>query len=239
MENVLAGLARDKRKIYLDDILVIGRMFQEHMENLRLVFTGLRQAGLKLKASKCKLVQQEVQFLGYVVSSGSILGDPQKIKAVKEFPRPVDLKSLRAFLGLSSYYCQFVPRFSAAAQPLYSLTKKDVLFSWTHECEAAFQHLKELLTKAPVLAYQRFGQRFLMETDASGVGLRAVSLQQQPDKTIRPIAFASRTLQAHERNYGISELEALGVVWAVKHFRHYLYGHPCTVYTDHEVLNPY
>ena len=236
MENVLAGLARDKCIIYLDDILVIGRTLQEHMENLRLVFTRLRQAGLKLKPSKCKLMQREVQFLGYVVSSGGISGDPQKITAVKEFPRPVDLKSLRAFLGLTSYYRRFVPRFSAVAQPLYNLTKKDALFEWTVECEEAFQRLKDLLTKAPVLAYPQFGQRFLLETDASGVGLGAVLSQQQPDKTIRPIAFASRTLQQHERNYGISELEALGVVWAVKHFRHYLYGHPCTVYTDHEAL---
>ena len=115
MENVLAGLARDKCIIYLDDILVTGRTFQEHMENLKLIFTHLRQAGLKLK---CKLVQQKVQFLGYVVSSGGISGDPQKIRAVEEFPRPVVLKSLRAFLGLSSYYHRFIPHFSAVSQPL-------------------------------------------------------------------------------------------------------------------------
>ena len=116
------------------------------------------------------------------------------------------------------------------------MTKKDVPFNWTPECEAAFLCLKELLTKAPVLVYPQFGQRFVLETDASGVGLGAVLSQQQPYKTIRPIAFPSRTLQPHERNYGISELEALGVVWAVKHFHHYLYGHLCTVYTDYEAL---
>ena len=100
----------------------------------------------------------------------------------------------------------------------------------------AFKRLKTSLTNAPVLAYPRFDREFLLETDASGVGLGAVLSQRQDDDTIRPIAFASRTLQPHEQRYGISELEALGVVWAVKHFRHYLYGYPCTVYTDHEAL---
>ena len=119
------------------------------------------------------------------------------------------------------------------AQPLYKLTEKDAPFVWSNECEGAFQRLKRLLMRAPILAYPNFSRDFLLETDASGVGLGAVLSQSQGDKTIRPISFASRP---HERNYGISELEALGVVWAVRHFRHYLYGHQCTVYTDHEAL---
>lgn len=114
------------------------------------------------------------------------------------------------------------------AQQLYSLTRKDVPHEWSLGCEAAWAQLKALLTKAPVLAYPQFGKEFLLEKDASGVGLGAILSQQQPDGTVHPITFASRTLQPHERNYGISELEALGVVLAVKHFRHYLYGHHCT-----------
>ena len=129
-----------------------------------------------------------------------------------------------------------MPCFSAVAQPLYALTRKDVPFQWSEGCEAAFVQLKTLLTKSPVLAYPQFGKPFLLETDVLGVGLGAVLSQEQPDGTIRPISFASRTLQPHEKAYGISELEALGVVWAVKHYRHYLYGHHCTVFTDHEAL---
>ena len=179
---------------------------------------------------------REGEFPEYVVSTDGISTDPKKVAAVKMFPRPVNLKSLRAFLGLTSYYCQFVPCFSSVAQSLYSLTKKDVPFKWTPECEEAFDRLESLLTEAPILAYPRFGQRFLVETDASGVGLGAVLSQVQLDGTIQPIAFASRTLQPHEWNYGISELEGLVVVWAANHFHHYLYGHACTVYTDHEAL---
>ena len=236
MENVLAGLAREKCLVYLDDILVIGRSLVEHMTNLREVFARLQRAGLRLKPTKCRLLRTEVEFLGHVVSPRGISADPRKVTAVTEFPRPKDLRELKEFLGLTSYYRRFVPCFSSVAQPLYALTRKDVPFNWSTECEAAFSSLKSLLTKAPILAYPQFGNEYLLETDASGVGLGAVLSQAQTDGTIRPVAFASRTLQSHERNYGISELEALGVVWAVKHFRYYLYAHHCTVFTDHEAL---
>ena len=236
MENLLAGLARDKCLVYLDDIVVIGQTFKSHLSNLREVFHRLERAGLKLKLTKCKLLQKEVQFLGHVVSHQGIGADPKKVTAVTEFPRPTDLQAQRAFLGITSYYRRFVPCFSSVASPLYALTRKDAPFEWTSDCETAFIQLKSLLTKSPVLAYPQFGKEFLLVMDASGVGLGAVLFQQQPDRTIRPIAFTSRTLQPHKKNYGISELEALGVVWVVKHYRHYLYGYHCTVFTDHETL---
>ena len=116
------------------------------------------------------------------------------------------------------------------------MTRKDAPFDWTPSCEQAFEELKAMLTAAPVLAYPNFEQEFILETDASGVVLGAVLAQRQGDGSVRPISFASRTLQHHEKNYGITELEGLGVVWAVKHFRPYIYGHHCVVYTDHEAL---
>ena len=236
MENVLTGLAQERCIVYLDDILVMGRIFEEHLTNLRVVFSRLANAGLKLKQSQCELMHREVNFLGYVVSADGISAEPEKVSAVIDFPKPKDLKALRAFIGLTSYYRRFVPCFSTVAQPLYQLTRKDEPFVWSDTCEDAFNRLKTSLTVAPVLAYPHFGRDFLLETDASGMGLGAVLSQEQEDRSIRPIAFASRTLQPHEKNYGISELEALGVVWAVKHFRYYLYGHHCTVFTDHEAL---
>ena len=122
------------------------------------------------------------------------------------------------------------------AGPLHALTKKEASFVWSPQCQQAFEKLKALLTSAPVLAFPEFANPFILETDASGAGLGAVLAQKQADGTVRPIAYASRSLQAHEKNYGITELEGLGVVWAVKHFRPYLYGHQCEVYTDHEAL---
>ena len=235
MEVVLAGLACEKCLIYLDDVLVMGQTFAAHLGNLREVFTRLSAAGLKLKPAKCHLVRPQVSVLGYVVSANGISADPEKVRAMLEYPTPKDLKSLRAFLGLTSYYCRFIPCYSAIAQPLYYLTRKDTPFEWTKDCDNAFTQLKTVLTEAPVI-YPQFGHPFLLETDASGLGLGAVLSQKQDDGTTCPVAYASRTLQPHEHGYGISELEVLGVVWAVKHFRHYIYGHPCTMYTDHKAL---
>ena len=118
------------------------------------------------------------------------------------------------------------------AGPLHLLTRKDAPFVWSSSFQEAFDSLKHLLTTAPVLAYPNFEHSFILETDASGAGLGAV-LVQNVDGIVRPVAFASHTLQPHEKNYAVTELEALGVVWAAKHFRPYLYGHQCDVFTDH------
>ena len=236
MEAVLSGLSRNICLDYIDDILVIGRSFEEHMNHLSKVFDRLKEAGLKLKAQKCKFGAGEVIYLGYQVTQNGLAPTPDKIRAVRDYPTPTDVRTLRSFIGLASYYRRFVPCFAAIASPLHALTKKDVSFEWSPACELAFTQLKSLLCSPPVLAFPDFTNGFILETDASGVGLGSVLAQKQEDGTTRPIAYASRSLQSHERNYGVTELEALALVWSVKHFRHYLYGHHCDVYTDHEAL---
>ena len=233
---VLRDLAREGCLVYIDDVIVVGKTLEEHNENLRKVLSRLREAGLRLKPRKCKLAQEEVEFLGHIVSAEGIRTDPRKLQAVRDFKCPENVKMLRSFLGLASYYRRFIPAFARVATPLHGLTKKDVEFVWDSACQSAFEELKDLLTKAPVLVYPNFNVPFILETDASGRGLGAVLAQQQEDGSIRPIAYASRTLQPNERKYGVMELEGLGVVWAVKHFRPYLYGHRCNLYTDHEAL---
>ena len=236
IENVLHGLVGRCCLVYLDDVIVLGKTVENHLANLRAVWSRLRKAGLRLKPSKCNLFKQEVNYLGYVVSVHGVATDPEKVSAMERFPTPIDLKSLRSFLGLASYYRRFVPNFSVIANPLFALTRKDAAYNWDQPCQQAFDRLKMYLATAPVLAYPDFSVDFQLETDASGMGLGAVLSQTQKDRSIRPIAFASRTLQASEVNYGITELEALAVVWAVRHFRQYLYGHRCNIITDHEVL---
>ena len=235
MQQVLAGVEWDSVFSFIDDLLVASKTFSEHLNHLREVLQRLRAANLRLKTRKCSLLREETTYLGHVISTEGIKPDPAKTRQVENYPHPTDATKVRQFVGLASFYRRFIPNFATVAAPLHYLTKKNVVFCWTPECEDAFQKLKKLLVTAPVLAYPRFGagQSFVLETDASGVGLGAILSQEQEDGTIHPVAYASRSLDKHERNYGISELETLGLVWAVRYFRPYILGHPCTVYTDH------
>jgi hypothetical protein len=213
MEVVLAGLAPTVFVVYLDDILVFGRNIEEHNSNLRTVLERIREAGLRLKPTKSHFAREQVECLGHVISAEGVRTDPKKLEAVEEYPPPTDVRTLLSFLGLASYYRRFVPKFATVAHPLHMLTKKDTPFAWTPQCQAAFEDIKRMLTSAPVLAFPLFDRPFILETDASGVGLGAVLAQKQDDDSTRPIAYASRTLQPHERKYGAAtEMEGLGVV---------------------------
>ena len=172
-----------------------------------------------------------------MISAKGISPDPAKTEKVKLYPPPTDVIKVRQFVGLALYYRRFVPNFAKIAVPLHTLTKKNAVFCWIPEYESVFMKLKQLLTSTPVLAYPKFGpgKTFVLETDASTVGLGAVLSQAQEDGAVHPIAYASRSVDKHEKKYGISELETLGLVWAVRYFRPYLLGHPCVVYTDHAV----
>ncbi|MCG8626969.1 MAG: RNA-directed DNA polymerase [Proteobacteria bacterium] len=167
MEGVLHGLTGKCCLVYIDDIVIMGETFEEHLINLRAVLERLGQAKLKLKL-KCRFAEAEVEYLGHVVSSKGLATDPRKVESVKNFPRPQDLRSVRSFLGLTSYYRRFIPCFSSIASPLYQLTKKDAPFDWTASCEQSFEQLKQRLIEAPVLVFPNFEKEFLLETDASG-----------------------------------------------------------------------
>jgi len=170
-------------------------------------------------------VAPEVKYLGHVLTPEGLRTNPATVSAVREFPVPTNLKEVRQFLGLSSFYRRFINGFTAIAQPLHQLTRKEVHFRWSIECQQAFDTLKQLLTSAPVLAYPRVEDTFVLETNASILG------------TNHPVAYASRSLNQAERNYIITELETLAVVWALTHFRAYLYGIRVRVYMDHSAVN--
>ena len=235
MEVVLAGIVWQSCFVYIDDVLVCSESLAEHLSHLSDVFARLREANLRLKPKKCMFLQSEVPYLGHVVSRSGITPDPKKVDKVRNYPIPTNPTKVRQFLGLASYYRRFVKDFSKIASPLYSLTSKESPFQWTLECQRAFESLKRLLATAPILAYPQFGEKcmFVLETDASHEGLGAVLSQRQEDGHLHPIAYASRKLQPAEKNYAITELETLGLVWAAKYFRPYLVGHQCVAYTDH------
>ena len=188
-----------------------------------------------MKPNKCLLLCNEVGYLAYVVSASGIKPDPAKIEKVRHYPIPTDITKVRQFLGFALYYRRFIPGFAKIAHSLHALTKKNVPFKWNSDCNTAFNLLKDCLITAPVLSYPQFGdgKEFVLETDASGIGLGAVLAQEQQDGQLHPTTYASRTLDPHERNYGITELETLALVWAVRYFRPYILGHRTIVFTDH------
>jgi len=146
------------------------------------------------------------------------------------------VQQLKRFLGLASYYRWFVNQFAKVAEPLHCLTCKNVVFEWSQECQASFEELKKRLVIHPVLAYPNFDVDFVLETDASHQGLGAALSQRQEDSKLHLIVYASCALSGAEKNYGITDLEMLAVVWTISHFHYYLYGHCVTVYTDHSAV---
>ena len=159
-----------------------------------------------------------MSYLGHVVSKEGVMVDPSKIEAVKSWERPTNVREVRSFVGLASYYRLFVKGFSCVASQLTNLTKQSVPFVWSYECEENFQKLKPFLTTAPIHTLPVEGKNFIVYYDAFYSGLGAVLMQEK-----NVIAYASRHLKVHERNYPTHDLELAAVVFALKQWRHYLY----------------
>ena len=195
----------------------------------------MRQAGLKLKPSKCHLFQKSVAYLGHIVSADGVATDPSKVQAIAEWPVPKCVKDVRSFLGLASYYRRFIRGFAEIASPLHALTEKSREFVWSESCQSAFEELKGRLQTAPILCYPIPEGDFILDTDASGDGIGAV-LSQVQGTDEKVLAYGSRKLSRPERNYCVTRRELLAVVVYLKYFKQYLYGRKVTVRTDHAAL---
>ncbi|KAJ0921353.1 putative nucleotidyltransferase, Ribonuclease H [Helianthus annuus] len=217
--------------VFIDDILIYSKTQEEHKRHLHLILELLRSERLYAKFSKCEFWLKEVQFLGHTVNELGIHVDPAKIEAVKNWITPKSPSEIRSFLGLAGYYRRFISNFSKIAVPLTSLTQKERPFVWGPEQEESFQTLKDMLCNAPILTLPDGNDDFVMYCDASNLGLGCVLMQR--DKVI---AYASRQLKIHEKNYTTHDLELGAVVFALKIWRHYLYGTKCVVFTDHKSL---
>ncbi|GJR14368.1 putative reverse transcriptase domain-containing protein [Tanacetum coccineum] len=199
--------------------------------HLKLILELLKKEELYAKFSKCEFWIPKVQFLGHVIDSEGIHVDPAKIESIKDWASPKSPTEIRQFLGLAGYYRRFIEGFSKIAKPMTKLTQKKVKFVWGDKQEAAFQLLKQKLCSAPILALPEGSEDFIAYCDASKKGLGAVLMQRE-----KVIAYASRQLKIHEKNYTTHDLELGAVVFALKIWRHYLYGTKCTVFTDHKSL---
>ncbi|GJR95213.1 putative reverse transcriptase domain-containing protein [Tanacetum coccineum] len=237
--DLVPGVARAPYRLALTELQELSTQLQElsdkgeeeHAEHLKLILELLKKEELYAKFSKCEFWLSKVQFLGHVIDSEGIHVDPAKIESIKDWASPKTPTEIRQFLGLAGYYRRFIEGFSKIAKPMTKLTQKNVKFDWSEKAEAAFQLLKQKLCSAPILALPEGSENFVVYCDASRKGLGAVLMQRE-----KVIAYASRQLKIHEKNYTTHDLELGAVVFALKMWRHYLYGTKCVVFTDHKSL---
>ena len=258
MEKCMGDINLKEVLVFLDDLIIFSETFEEHETRLLHVLNRLKEYGLKLSVEKCKFFQTSVKYLGHIVSQHGVETDPQKIEALKTWPRPQNLKELRSFLGFAGYYRRFIQNYSKIVKPLNDLTvgypplrksdrskessglyyKPKELFGnrWTDSCQQAFETIIDRLTTAPVLGFANPKLPYVLHTDASTTGLGA-ALYQEQEGAMRVIAYASRGLSRSESRYPAHKLEFLALKWAVtEKFSDYLYGTSFTVVTDSNPL---
>lgn len=235
MTIAFSGLSPEQAFIYMDDIIVIGFSENQHINNLRKVFETCRKYNLKVNPEKCNFFRPEVYFLGHKCTTNGILPDPNKLRAIEKFPRPVNRDEAKRFVAFANYYRRFIKNFSGITKPITNLSRKNVEFNWTEECQNSFDTLRKCFLEAPLLAYPDFTKKFKVTVDASHIACGAVLSQEHGDID-RPILFLSRTFKKGEANKPIIEKELLAIHFALQTLRPYLYGTQFTVYSDHKPL---
>lgn len=223
-------------QVYLDDILIPGRTFTEHIANIRTALTKLKAHNLKVRYSKCDFFAKEVQYLGHMINSEGIKPVHDKLEAIRNYPVPRTAKEVLRFLGMCGYYRRFVRQYSKIVRPLYELTKSVNEFEWTETAHRVFETLKDKMCSAGILVYPDFKKKFIIYTDASDTGVGGVISQKDSNNHERVVAYYSRTLTAAEKNYSVTEKEALGIVSVLRKYRWLLVGFQVEVRTDHQPL---
>jgi hypothetical protein len=217
--------------VFIDDILIYFQNEQEHEEHLRKVLQRLRDCQLYAKLSKCEFLISEVLFLGHIINREGLDVDPKKVTTILDWKAPKDVRGIKSFIRMAGYYRCFIEGFSKITRPMTTLFGKKVEFKWTLACQESFEMLKQKLTTSPVLILLDVHKPFLVYCDASYTGLGCVLMQEG-----RVVAYSSRQLKVHQKNYPTHDLELAAVVHALKTWRHYLYGQKCDIYTDHKSL---
>ena len=233
IQLVLADLLWRKALAYIDDVIVLGTSFEDHISSLKAVLDRFRLHNLKLKPRKCHLFKRQLEFLGHVVSEDGVSVAPAKIDKVLHWPVPRTVTELQSFLGFVNYHRNHLENLARVAQPLYALAQTKGALEWTEEHDAIFEQLKSALVSAPVLAFPIPDGQFILDTDASDGAIGAVLSQVQGEET-HVIAYASNSKA--QQNYCTTRKELLAVVHFTRLFRHYLLGRQFMVRTDHGSL---
>ena len=189
MDVCLSGLSTNRILAYMDDIVIFSRTFDEHIVDVEAVFQRIRAGNISLKASKCVIAANTVDFLGYELASKGIKPQHRLTTAINDFPRPKNRKEVKRFLGMAGFYRNFIKGFGDISHPLNKLTCDNVKFDWNEGCEKAFNELKHCLASEPVLAFPRLGEDFIVDVDASDLAFGGVLLQEGSDSLLHPVAY--------------------------------------------------
>ena len=221
---------------YVDDLLCYSPSVPAHFKHLRLIFSKFRQANLQLNPAKCNFGCEKLSFLGMTLSSAGISPDPDKVRAIAEYPRPKNVKELRSFLGASSWFRRFIKGYGAIAAPLYRLLRKETPYTWTPDHQQAFERIRSALTSDQVLAFPDWSQPFHVFSDASGEAIGGLLCQKHPTLGFRPIGYCGRAMTAPEKQLSVSHQECLAAVYTIKQFISYLTYSTFILHTDHMAL---
>ena len=236
MDTIMSGLSWKSVLVYLDDLIIFAKDYQEHFERINEVFARLLGARLKLSPKKCHFLQRKIYYLGHIIEDGKISPDPAKTHLIDTYPVPKNLKEVRSFTALVSYYRKYIKNFAQIAKPLSCLLEKNAKFNWTDDCQRAFDTLRLALSERTQLTLPDFSKPFQLACDASAVAVGAVLSQVGEDGKEYPIAFASKVLSKTERNWSVTEREAYAIVWSVNYFRSFLLGNHFKLLSDHKPL---
>ena len=244
MNKVLKGLKFTMT--YLDDIIIFSQDELQHLERLEIVFSHLREAGLKMKCSKCDFFKSEIHYLGHLISPEGISPLPNKLDSIRHMPVPNSVKEIKQFLGLTGYYRKFVPRFADISRPLTTLMKKDAKFEWTSACQKSFELLKKALCGEPVLKYADTSKPYTLYTDASKFGWAGVLTQPhmmtidgKSTTTDHPVAFVSGLFRGSQLNWAALRKEEFAIYMSVKKLSFYLTDAQILFKSDHKPLEKF
>ena len=240
-QRIISGIIRrykmtDYAESYLDDILVFSKTFEEHLVHIQNLVDAIYAEGFRLNFKKCSFASPSIQYLGHILSPNSVQPLCDNIVAITDFPIPSSRRSVRQFLGKVNFYRKFIPNSSSLLEPFHNLLRKHVRFSWSPECQMAFDTVKTLLTSSPILAIFDRNSPISIYTDASGIGIAAVLKQRQADGSEKPVAYFSKKLTEGQMKKKAIYLESLAIREAIRYWRYWLIGRSFTVITDHKPL---
>jgi hypothetical protein len=231
MNKIFHPLLRKCVLVFMDDILIYSPTLSEHTQHLHQVFEILQENNFFVKESKCVFGQQELEYLGHLITANGVATEPSKIVVVTNWPVPSTIKQLRGFLGLTGYYRRFIQHYGMISAPLTTLLKKRVPFVWTTQAQEAFLLLKQALIQSLALAVPDFRQPFIIETDASDCGFGGILMQGN-----HLISYLSKPIHGKNKALSTYEKECMAVLLAIEKWRPYLHNQQFTIRTDHRSL---